>query len=86
MGTWGVGLFSDDTTAELRGEFRDLIGDGENAADATQMLYDEHRKGFMDPWDEAIFWMALASTQWRLGGLEPGVRSKALAVVDEGAI
>jgi len=84
MGTWGVGLFSDDTTSDIRDEFRDLIGAGKTAAEATAQLFEESKSGFIDPWDEAIFWMALASTQWRLGRLEPAVRAKAFAVIDEG--
>jgi hypothetical protein len=29
MGTWGVGVFSDDFAADIRGEWRDAIAEGE---------------------------------------------------------
>lgn len=35
VGTWGVELFSDDLAADLRVEFRDLIGEGSSAPAAV---------------------------------------------------
>jgi hypothetical protein len=28
MGVWGTALFSDDTAADVRDDYRDMIGDG----------------------------------------------------------
>lgn len=85
MGTWGTGLFSDDITADLRGDFRDLIGDGLSAEEATAKLVEEYRPE-SDPIDlEPPFWLALASVQWSLGRLIPLVHAKALELLDSGA-
>ena len=35
MGTWGVAIFSDDLAADIRGDFRELIGDGLTPSEAT---------------------------------------------------
>jgi hypothetical protein len=81
MGTWGVGLFSDDLTADLRADFRDHIGDGLSSREATDALLREYHPG-RDPIDiEPPFWLALAATQWSLGRLLPDVRDKALRII-----
>ena len=41
MGTWGVGLFSDDLAADLRGDFRDLISEGLSSSAAVDKLLAE---------------------------------------------
>ena len=28
MGAWGTAIFSDDTAADIRGDYKDYIGDG----------------------------------------------------------
>lgn len=85
MGTWGTGLFSDDITADLRGDFRDLIGEGVSPEEATARLVAEYQPE-SDPLDLAPpFWLALASVQWSLGRLLPDVRAKALSIIDSGA-
>lgn len=85
MGTWGTGLFSDDITADLRGDFRDYIGDGLTAQEATEKLVEEYRPN-SDPIDlEPPFWLALASVQWSLGCLLPDVRKHALYIIESGA-
>jgi hypothetical protein len=42
MGTWGTGLYSDDLAADLRGDFRDLLGEGVPASVAVDRLMSEY--------------------------------------------
>jgi len=35
VGIWGPGIFSDDLAADVREEFRDLIGEGLTAEEAN---------------------------------------------------
>src|SRR4051812_11257563 len=83
MGTWGPGIFADDYAADLRGEFRDLIGQKMPPADATQRLIAEYQPDD-DPDDGPVFWLALAAIQWQLGRLEDSVRARALDVIASG--
>jgi hypothetical protein len=39
MGTWGVGIFSNDDAADLREDFRDLIASGLAADEAAVRSY-----------------------------------------------
>ena len=85
MGAWGPAIFSDDLASDVRGDFRDLIGDGLSAEEATKRLAEEYRQSLLDPDESPVFWMALAAAQWNLGGLLPDVRDKAIELIDAGA-
>ena len=84
MGAWGVAIFSDDLAADLRGDFRDLIGDGLTASEATDRLMAEYASSLDDPDERAVFWIALAAAQWKLGRLEERTKLAALQAIDDG--
>lgn len=85
MGTWGTDLFSDDTACDIRDEYREQIEDGVEDAEATRSTLARFRSYFDDPECGAVCILALAVTQSKIGRLDPDVRSRALAVVDNGA-
>jgi len=85
MSAWGPALFSDDSAADVRDGFRDLIGDGFTSPQATDALVKEWGDALGDPEEASVFWLALASTQWQCGRLEERVKSKALAIIEEGS-
>ncbi|MBL8820079.1 MAG: hypothetical protein JNL58_28910 [Planctomyces sp.] len=85
MGTWGVAIFSDDLAADLRDDFRELIGDGLTSTEATDRLLEEHKSSLEDPDEMPVFWIALAAAQWKLGRLEDRTRQMALQLIDNGA-
>lgn len=82
MGTWGTALFSDDLAADLRSEFRELIGEGLTTEAAVDRLKTEYQSSLRDPDEESVFWLALADTGWRLGRLDNTVLQNALRVID----
>lgn len=82
MGAWGVAIFSDDTASDIRSRFRDLIADGSTPEEATNTLLKEF--GTLDADEEPVFWLSLAATQWKLGRLQDDVKSKALAMIENG--
>jgi hypothetical protein len=84
MGAWGVAVFSDDLAADLRGEFRDLIGDGLTSTEAVNKLVAEYKSSLEDSDEASVFWIALASIQWKLGRLEERTKKNALHVIDTG--
>jgi hypothetical protein len=85
MGTWGVSIFSNDTAADVRGDFRESIGEGKTPEQATLDLIKQYALSDDDPEDSIPFWLGLAATQHRCGRLLPFVRDKALAILDAGA-
>jgi hypothetical protein len=84
MGTWGVAIFSDDLAADIRGDFRELIGDGLTPSEATDRLKSEYASSLDDPNEMPVFWIALALAQWKLGRLDENTKKMALQVIDDG--
>jgi hypothetical protein len=85
MGAWGTAIFSDDTACDVRDSYRDLVGDGKTAAEASELLLNEWSKSLEDPDEGPVFWLALAATQWKCGHLQPNVLRQALHVIDGGS-
>lgn len=84
MGSWGVGIYSNDTGADVREDFRELIAEGLSAEAATQRLRAEYGIGSGGDSDND-FWLGLAATQHRVGHVAPGVIDRALRIVEEPA-
>ena len=85
MGVWGTAIFSDDTAADVRDEFREAIGDGMTSEEATVALKEAYAESLDDIDDGPPFWLGLAAVQWKLGRLVPEVRERALHIIDSGA-
>ena len=86
MGTWGPGIFSDDTACDVRVAFRMALEEGLDDQAAQQQVLDEFA-GVLDDdtWNGGpLVWLALAKTQWQLGRLDEHVKAQALAVIDQG--
>jgi hypothetical protein len=85
MGAWGTALFSDDTASDIRGDYRDHVGDGLSGPEATDRILIEWQQSLADPNEGPVIWLALAATQWACGRLEDRIRDKALEVIAIGA-
>jgi hypothetical protein len=86
MGVWGTAVFSDDNAADLRADYRMMIGDGLSGPEATDRLLKEWMPSSeKDPDAATIFWLALAVTQWKCGRLEDRVKREAIRVIDDGS-
>lgn len=84
MGSWGVGIFSNDAAADIRGDFRDLIAEGLSADAATKRLHDDYGIG-PGGVDDNDFWFGLAAAQHRIGHVAGGVLGRALEIIDDPA-
>ena len=81
MGAWGTGLYSNDVATDIRGDYIDALCFGKTNEAATQELL-EKNKDIFGTEDEALFWYALADTQWNYGRLLPEVKQRALFFID----
>lgn len=82
MGAWGDGIFSDDLACDIRGEYRELLEDGVSDEEAARRIIEEY--DYADSDDAHILWLALAAAQSTFGRLDQHVRTRAVAVIDEG--
>jgi hypothetical protein len=83
MGTWGTGIFDDDTTCDMRGHYRMALRAGVPGPQATDQILRDYAPG-PDPFDTRV-WLGLAATQTQLGRLEEQVKTKAVEIIDSGA-
>jgi hypothetical protein len=84
MGAWGVAVFSDDLAADVRDDFRDLIGEGLSTTQAVEKLLASHASSANDEDEMAVFWIALALTQRKLGRLDERTKQEALRLIESG--
>ena len=64
MGTWGTGISSNDTYADLFAIFFEQYDDGREPADISKEMIAANRVTIEDPDDCNNFWFALAKCQW----------------------
>ena len=84
MGTWGKGLFENDTASDVRSDFCEFVADGASPAEAPQWLIDQ-----WDPDDDLddgpVIWLTLAALQSRVGWLDERVKERALRIINDGS-
>ncbi|MCJ7824680.1 MAG: hypothetical protein MUP44_07265 [Anaerolineales bacterium] len=85
MGTWGTGLYSDDTACDVRNDYRDILGDGISEPEATKRIIAQWKRELSDSDIAPVFWLALADVQWRLGRLQESVKKEALTIIENGS-
>ncbi len=79
MGTWGTGLYADDTALDLRDDWTTGIRWGRQPELLTKTIVADLTE------DDTAAWLALADLQWKSGHLLPHVRDKALAIINGGS-
>ncbi|SHO54185.1 hypothetical protein [Anaerocolumna xylanovorans] len=77
MGFWSTSLYGNDTTCDVRDRYIKYLQDGLGNTEAYERIMNDYKK-MIDDEEEALFWFALAETQWKTGRLMPEVREKAL--------
>lgn len=83
MGTWGFGIYQNDTSLDVKDEFEELYNTGNSVLDITNKLVKDYESIMGDIDEEPLFWLALADTQWNLGVLMSLVKDKALYWVEK---
>ncbi len=84
MGTWGTGLYQDDTTCDVKEEYLNLLKIGTEPEEAMEEMIINWEDCIEDVEEGTLFWFALAETQWRYGLLDKKVKEIALQYIEEG--
>src|SRR5437899_61680 len=85
MGTWGTAIASNDTYADIYGEFFEKYNDGLEVAEISNKLITSHKDIINEPDDSNNFWFALAKSQWECKQLDPFVYSKIKNIIENEA-
>lgn len=84
MGTWGIGIFSDDLACDVRDAFKKVLQEELSGAQATKYVLDEFADCLKDPDDGPLLYLALAATQWNYGYPDQKIINKAIKIIDDG--
>ena len=85
MGIWGVKLFQNDLSSDVKTIFSDSLRKGYSVDDITAVLLQQYAKELKEhPYEEINFWAALADTQWEWGRLQQAVKEKTLFLLENG--
>lgn len=84
MGTWGTGLYADDTTCDIRDDFIKGLKQGLSSEKSCQAILDRYGKLLEQPETACLVYFALADTAWKYGRLPEQLRTKALALLETG--
>jgi hypothetical protein len=84
MGTWGTGLYSDDTTVDVRDEYVRLLKSGQSSEKATKEIIDRFADLINDKQIECLVILPLADTQWKYGILIPSIKERAIKLLSSG--
>ena len=82
MGTWNAGLFSNDTTLDVKDTYMKCLEQQLSNEEAYKKTYEEYEE-LIGTDEEPLFWYALADTQWNVGRLMPAVKEIALNLIAE---
>ena len=78
MGASGAQIFEDDFACDIRADYIHKLRCKKTSEEATAELLESNVRTLEDVEDAAVFWFALADTQWEYGRLLPEVKNKAL--------
>jgi hypothetical protein len=81
MGTWGYGIFDDDTASDARDTFEDAIGDGLNVDKASDRVFEVFRDQADDYDCGPVILITLAELQIERGEIQAEVRVRALGAL-----
>jgi len=84
MGVSGTSIFANDIACDVRGDYRELIEDGVDDAEATRKIIAKYQKWFDDPESGTAALVGFAVTQSKIGRLDPSIRDRAIALIDRG--
>lgn len=82
MGTWGTGLSSSDTFADIYGEFIELYNEGQDVREITAKLLTSSKDSLYDKGDSNNFWFAIAKGQWECKALDNEVYERIKDIIE----
>lgn len=85
MAIWGVNIYQNDISLDVRNDAIKLFQKGKNADEITHELLAEWQCIMNEPNDAALFWFALSDTLWKRGIMTEFVKINTLNCIKMGA-
>ncbi len=84
MSAWGTGLFSNDTSCDVRDDYVQNLKHGLSAEEACQKVLARYGDLLAHTEIACLVYLALADTAWRYGRLDQALKDKALSLLQSG--
>ncbi|MBK1888450.1 hypothetical protein Undi14_00285 [Undibacterium sp. 14-3-2] len=84
MGAWGTGLYSDDTSCDVRDDYVTHLTQGCASEEAEQKILDGYGPLLAQPEIACCVYFALADAAWKYGRLSASLKAKALSLLQSG--
>lgn len=85
MGTWGTGISSNDTYADVYAEFFELYNDGATVEEISAKLVRANEETIIDPHSSNDFWFAMAKAKWECKALDNDLFGKVKKIIETGS-
>lgn len=84
MGSWGTGISSNDSFADIYDGFFELYNEGFSVSEITKKLIQENQETINIREDSNNFWFAIALAQWECKELEKSIFEKVKEIINSG--
>lgn len=85
MGAWETTISSNDTYADIYGDFFNLYNEGFDVAEISQKLISDNQETINDVDDCNNFWFAIAKAQWECKLLDKEIFDRVKKIIETGA-
>lgn len=85
MGTWGTAISSNDTYADIYGEFFDLYNEGHTVAEISKKIISANQDIINKKDCSNDFWFAVAKAQWECKQLDKELLDRVTDIIKTGA-
>lgn len=82
MGTWGVGIKSNDTSADIYDDFFNLYNDGKSVKEISEKIINKHKNLIDNKYASNDFWFTLALCQWECKQLDSSLFEKVKDIIE----
>ena len=84
MGSWGTGISSNDTFADIYDDFFELYNENVSVSEITKKLIQENQETINEREDCNNFWFAIALSQWECKELDKSIFEKVKEIINSG--
>jgi hypothetical protein len=84
MGAWGHKVFQNDTSLDIRDQYKALLKSGMSDEEISNIVVENNSELSCDEDEMGDFWLALAVSQWKVGRLNSAVKEEAVKCIENG--
>ena len=84
IGIWGIDIFDEDISYDVKITFETALSDGLNVEEATQIVIKTYEEELCDDEDSIPIYLAIAKLQLKNKNLQSNIKKKVLEIIKSG--